>query len=181
MRGKTRIIKDYDTFEIIPLIVKNFVQFLNTLWDIINAKEPVLNLDQLFLLLYNVFLWKIFAQSARPIIFELYATDQQSNLELLLIRFIPWLYLYLSIGFIFLLNFKIFLISKKHNPQPNGCRKKERIKDIFANLWQRSPYVGNVTGKKASVTLISSKPVVSPMPWQARTKVNGEYTKNKIK
>lgn len=57
MRGKTRIIKDYDTFEIIPLIVKNFVQFLNTPWDIINAKEPVLNLDQLFfLLLYNVFL-----------------------------------------------------------------------------------------------------------------------------
>lgn len=48
MRGKTRIIKDYDTFEIIPLIVKNFVQFLNTPWDIINAKEPVLNLDQLF-------------------------------------------------------------------------------------------------------------------------------------
>ena len=44
MRGKTRII----TFEIIPLIVKNFVQFLNTPWDIINAKEPVLNLDQLF-------------------------------------------------------------------------------------------------------------------------------------
>lgn len=105
MRGKARIIKDYDTFEIIPLIVKNFVQFLNTLWDIINAKEPVLNLDQLFLLLYNVFLWKIFAQSARPIIFELYATDQQSNLELLRIRFIPWLYLYLSIGFIFLFNF----------------------------------------------------------------------------
>lgn len=27
------------------------------------------------------------------------------------------------------------------------------------------------------MTLISSKPVVSPMPWQARTKVNGEYTK----
>lgn len=68
MRGKTRIIKDYDTFEIIPLIVKNFVQFLNTPWDIINAKEPVLNLDQLFfLLLYNVFLWKIFAQSARQL------------------------------------------------------------------------------------------------------------------
>ena len=29
------------------------------------------------------------------------------------------------------------------------------------------------------MTLISSKPVVSPMPWQARTKVNGEYTKKK--